>query len=142
MICKWLEARVWGIARGWWALLCAILFVCLAAWAISAMTGGATARTEAKLNRNTADAAMASGKDAVATIGAQGAAEQAVDALTKENDHAIRNAEGAGAPVPPAVAAAGRFSLCKRAAYRGTAECMQFTPATGMESRGAGGTAP
>lgn len=145
MICKLLERALdtaRGMRWGWWMLIGMALAVLLAAWALSAMTGGTTARTEAKLNRNVAEAAMASGQDAVATIGAQTAAEQAADALTKENDDAIRNAEGAGAPVPPAVAAAGRFSLCKRAAYRGSAECMQFTPATGMEAGSAGGTAP
>ncbi|MFA7597012.1 MAG: hypothetical protein WCY92_11720 [Novosphingobium sp.] len=130
-----------GLERGWW-LAIILGFGGLLILANYAISGGKSARTEAKLARNQTEAAMASGSDAVATIGAQGTAEDAVDALTRENDHAIRNAQGAAAPVSDAVDAAGRFSLCKRAAYRGSAECVQFTVAGGMEAGGSGGAAP
>ncbi|MDD3799363.1 MAG: hypothetical protein PHE36_09325 [Novosphingobium sp.] len=143
MICKWLGTKaLFGLARGWWALIAAILTVALALFILSALTGGKTARTEAKLARNQTEAAIASGMDAVATIGAQGAAEDDVDALTRENDHAIRNAQGADAPVSDALATAGMFSLCKRAAYRLHPECMQFTVAGGVEGGRSGRTAP
>lgn len=82
--------------------------------------------TEVKLGRNTTEAALESGRDAVGTVGAQGAAEDAVDTITEENENAIRNAEGADASVAPAADAAGRASLCKRAAYRERPECMQL----------------
>jgi hypothetical protein len=85
----------------------------------------ATARTEARLQTNQTGAAMASGADAVETLGQTAAAEAAADTITRENDRAIRNAPGAGAPVDPAADAAGRASLCRRAAYRGRPECLQ-----------------
>ncbi|WP_156495375.1 hypothetical protein [Croceicoccus estronivorus] len=142
MLCKWLGTTTLRLANGWWVAIWAVLLAVVAGWALSAVTGGKRAQAEAKLARNRADAALASGQDAVATMGAQGAAEQAVDTLTRENDHAIRSAEGAAAPVPSAVAAAGRIGLCKRAAYRGRAECLQFTPAPGMESGRSGRADP
>lgn len=129
MICKWLGMKALGLTRGWWTLIGLALLALVIMWGIGALTSGATARTEARLNRNMADAAIASGQDAVATIGAQATAESRVDAQTKENENAIRNAEGADAPVSPAVGTALRASLCKRTAYRFDPECLQFTPA-------------
>lgn len=129
MMCKWLDTQTLGLARGWWTLIVLVLIVLAVMWGMGTLTSGATARTEARLHRNTADAARASASDAVTTIGAQATAESTIDAQTKENDHAIRNAEGADAPVSPAVSAAVRISLCKRAAYRDQPECLQFTPA-------------
>lgn len=84
-----------------------------------------TAKTEAKLSTNQTGAAIASGADAIDTIGKSAAAEAAGDTITRENDRAIREAPGAGASVDPAVDAAGRSSLCRRAAYRGHPECLQ-----------------
>lgn len=84
-----------------------------------------TAKTEVRLSNNQTGAAIASGADAVDTIGKSAAAEAAADTITRENDRAIREAPGAGAPVDPAVDAAGRASLCRRAAYRGRPECLQ-----------------
>jgi hypothetical protein len=88
-----------------------------------------TAKTEAKLSANQAGAALASGKDAVDTLGKTAAAEANTDTITEENERAIRQAPGADAPVDPAVHDAGLRSLCRRAAYRGKPECVQFAPA-------------
>lgn len=104
----------------------AMILALAAWWLIAALTGGSRAKTEAKLNRNVAGAALDSGSDAVGTMGEQHAAEVAADALTRENDHDIRNARGADAPVDPAASAAGLRSLCKRAAYRQRPECLQY----------------
>lgn len=107
------------------ALLALVVVVLLA----NALLGGKRAAVEARLNGNLAGAAVQSGADAVQTVGAQGASETTIDAQTKENDHAIRAAPGAGAPVDPAAHNAGLGGLCKRAAYRLDARCVQFTPA-------------
>jgi hypothetical protein len=88
-----------------------------------------TAKIEAKLNQNQTGAALESGADAVGTIGAQGAAEDDVDRITRENEREIRQAEGADVPVHPDVHSAGMRALCQRAAYRGRRECLQLAPA-------------
>lgn len=104
------------------------LFVLVVALGIrSALIGNA--KVETRLARNQAEAATQSGSDAVETVGRQQSAEVATDTITKENDHAIRSAQGADAPVAPAAAAAGRASLCRRAAYRERPECVQHAPA-------------
>lgn len=94
----------------------------------SCQTAG-TARTKAKLATGQAGAAIESGGDAAQTIGNQAAAEAATDALTRENEHAIRTAPGANAPVDPAARDAGLRALCRRAAYRGDPKCMRFAAA-------------
>lgn len=86
------------------------------------------AKTEVKLAKGQAGAAVASGSDAVETLGNQQAAEVAADAITKENGDAIRNAQGADAPVNPAVRDAGFASLCRRAAYHSNPKCVQHAP--------------
>lgn len=87
------------------------------------------ARRAAQLARDQGGAAMASGQDAVATVGNTAATEQATDTLTRDNEREIKAAAGAGAPIDPAVAAAGLRSLCSRRVYRRDPKCMQFTPA-------------
>jgi hypothetical protein len=88
-----------------------------------------TAKTEARLNRNQTEAALASGADAVGTIGDQTGREAAIDAITKENSDAIRSAPGADTPVPAAVDAVARERLCRRAVYRQRPECLQYPAA-------------
>lgn len=107
------------------AVLALLVVVALA----SALLSGSRAKVEARLNGNRADAAIGSGEDAVRTVGNQAAAETATDAITRENDHAIRSAPGADAPVDPAASDAGLRGLCRRAAYRRDPRCLQFTPA-------------
>lgn len=106
----------------------AVVVMLAALWLLGALTSGQRAKSEAKLGRNTTEAALGSGRDAVATVGQQSAAEDAIDATTKENAHAIHNAEGADAPVAAPARDAGLASLCRRAAYRQRGECVQFTP--------------
>jgi type II secretory pathway component PulM len=98
-------------------------------FAVHSCQSARTAKTEARLNSNQTEAAMSSGSDAVNTVGEQGGREAAIDAATKENTDAIRNAEGADTPVPPAVSAATRERLCRRAAYSQRPECLQYAPA-------------
>lgn len=84
-----------------------------------------TASASAALNRNAAGAAIASGQDAVGTVGAVSASEAATDAIGRTNDADIRKAEGAAEPVPAAVDTAGRNALCLRAAYRRDPRCLR-----------------
>lgn len=112
-----------------------VVLIGLAAFLIAVIGGvhscrlAQTAKTEAKLSANQTGAALASGKDAVDTVGQTAARDAATDTITRENDRAIRNAPGAAAPVDPAAHAAGLASLCRRAAYRGKPECLQQPPA-------------
>lgn len=116
-------ARIAGIA------IAALMLIAFAVVVIHQLTSGKRAKIEARLGRNQVEAASKSGADAVNTIGAQHAAEGAIDDLTRSNADDIRAAEGADAPVSPAAAAAGRRSLCKRATYRERPECLQHAPA-------------
>lgn len=83
-----------------------------------------TAKTQADLAKGQAGAAMESGQDAVNTIGNRMGADAAGDALTRENEDAIRNAEGASAPVAAGVRDAGLASLCRRDSYKHDARCV------------------
>ena len=84
-----------------------------------------TAGAEASLSRETAGAAIASGKDAARTVGAVGASEAAIDATGRTNDAEIRKAAGADQAVPAGVDTAGRNALCLRAAYRRDPRCLR-----------------
>jgi hypothetical protein len=80
-------------------------------WLYSTIT--ARPKAEARLGKNTTEAAIGSGKDAVATVGARGAAESDLD---KEVGNATRNIENA--PDGAAADAAGRDGLCRIAGDR------------------------
>lgn len=82
------------------------------------------AKTETRLNKGQAGAAVESGRDSVNTVGNRAATDAAGDAITRENDNAIRNADGASAPVADGVRDAGIASVCRRAAYRGDPRCV------------------
>jgi len=106
-----------------------VLGIAAALALVLAVRGCSGAGTKAKLATGQAGAAANSARDTVQTIGNQAAAEDQADAITKENDRAIRSAPGANAPVDPAARDAGLRALCRRAAYRGDAKCLQFAPA-------------
>lgn len=97
-----LPARVIGIAL---SVAIGLLLLALLAWQL---TSGKRAKVEAKLGRNTTEAALQSGKDAVATVGARSAAESDLD---KEVGNARQNIENA--PDGAAADAAGRAGLCR-----------------------------
>lgn len=116
-------AGLWVLA----GVLAALALGTVLLW--NAWGAASTAKTEAKLGANQTGAAIASGADAVATLGQSARAEAATDSITRENDRAIREAPGADAPVDPALRDAGLRSLCRRAANRGKPECLQLAPA-------------
>ena len=104
----------------------AIALIGFGLWMSGHLASGKRATVEARLNANRADAAIATASDAVASIASQAAAEAAHDQLTRENEDEIRNAPGAAAPVDPRLHDAGLRSLCRRAAYRDSQQCLQF----------------
>jgi hypothetical protein len=101
----------------------AIIALLVAVLSVSKCQYDSTAKTEIKLSKGQAGAAVASGSDAVQTTGNQAASETAADQVTRENADAIRHAEGADAPVTAAVRDAGLGALCRRAAYKDNPRC-------------------
>lgn len=109
----------------------AIIFAALAlvallslAFAVKSCGDSRTAKTQAKLSTGQAGAAIESGKDAANTIGNRMDTDAAGDAITRENSDAIHNAQGADAPVAPAVRDAGIASLCRRPSYQRDPRCV------------------
>lgn len=105
-------------------VLVAIFAVVLA---IQAWNTSSRAKTETRLSNNQTEAALNSGTDAVETLGEQSGREDQTDAITKDNDNAIRKAPGADAAVNPDLDAVARERLCRRTVYRLRPECLQFT---------------
>ncbi len=97
-----------------------------------------SARAEASLSAETAKAVSESGKDAIGAVGAVSGRNSDSDAITRENSDAILHAPGADAPVPAGLAGAARDGLCRRAAYRCSAECLRRAAAAGVAGAGAG----
>lgn len=87
------------------------------------------AAAEARVERESGDAATKSGADAVSTLGGAGKRENTIDQTVRENENEIRKASGADTPVDDAVDAAGRRSLCRHASNSRNPDCMQH-PAT------------
>ena len=92
-------------------------------WLVATLMDGKRAKVEAELNRNVAESALESGKDAVGTVGAQQAKEAASDAVGRENSASIHAAPGADAKVDPGVKAARLKALCRRASTQGDPRC-------------------
>lgn len=92
-----------------------------------------SAATEKRVERAQSGATVESAKDAIATQGAAQERETASEELTKTNEKEIRHAEGANEPLPGAVTAAGRDSLCRRASYRSSKYCLQRSTPAGVD---------
>ncbi len=78
------------------------------------------------LERAQGTAAQESSRDAINTVSGAGEREAESADLTRENEKEIRNAQGADERVGAGVNAAGRRSLCRRAAYRDDPKCRVF----------------
>lgn len=105
-----------------WIMIATIgLLIALIGPSMCRKINGEAAR--ARLGEATATAASRNGEDAVATVGAAARREQQSDALTRDNEKEIRNAQGADVPVDPAVRDAGLGGLCRRPAYRDDQRC-------------------
>ncbi len=105
------------------AALTALLIALAVWWLYSTWT--AKPKAEARLGKNTTEAAQASGKDAVNTVGQASDREAKIDDLTRTNERDIRNAQGADAAVAAPARDAGLRSLCSRASYRLDPRCVQ-----------------
>jgi len=106
-------------------LIVAVAAVLVTWWAYSSFVENRSAKTEISLIENQTEATLESGVDAVSTVTETARGERETDAITKENDREIRNAEGANAPVTDTARDAGFASLCRRAAYREHPKCLQ-----------------
>lgn len=95
----------------------------------TALFGGHAARVQAKIESNRADAAISTASDAANTVAEVASSDAAIDAVTQENERAIRSAPGAHETVDAGVHDAGVLSLCRYAAYRSSKDCLQFSPA-------------
>jgi hypothetical protein len=99
---------------------CAVAALVIAVLMVGKCSYDRRARTEVNLAKGQAGAAVASGTDAVGTVGNRMAADAAGDTTVMETKDAIDNATDAGG-----VTAAGRSGLCGLAGNRGKPECMR-----------------
>lgn len=120
--------RKWLAKPMVWALIACLIVVATLILA-ARIRNSSGEQTKAKLSQNMSDAAMESGRDAAEAMATKHAGDGAIDTLTRKNADVILNAEGADAPVSDAAHDAGVLSLCRRASYHGTEQCLQFTPA-------------
>lgn len=103
----------------------AMLFIA-AAVALSRCSSGRQQRAQGRVDAGQAGAFANSTADAIAVQQAAHGREDASEQLSRTNEEEIRNAQGASAPVDPAVRDAGLRSLCRRAAYRDSPRCKLF----------------
>lgn len=83
---------------------------------------------QSKVDRGQAGAARESAQEAIKTQGEVNKRGDASEDLTRTNEEEIRNAKGADQAVDPGVSAAGRNSLCRRAAYSNHPSCRVQQP--------------
>ncbi len=78
---------------------------------------------QARVERSQTDAASNSAADAIGTVAKAGEATAASEAMTRENERTIRDADGANDKVKPGVRDAGIASLCRRPVYINSERC-------------------
>jgi hypothetical protein len=105
------------------SLFLIVLLIIAAFVTVSRCTSGGQQRAQGRVTTGQAGAFANSTGDAIATQQAAHGREDASEQLSRTNEEEIRNAQGASAPVNPAVRDAGLRSLCRRAAYRDSARC-------------------
>lgn len=86
-----------------------VLLALAAWWLVATVTGGKSARVEAKLEAGRGDAMAESGADAVGTVGTRNTAEDETDHQVQEAQDAIDNAKDLGG-----ADAAARSGLCQQ----------------------------
>lgn len=100
-----------------WGFALALLLVVLG---LAKCTYDRSAKTEIRLSKGQAGAAVASGSDAVGTLGNRMQADAAGDQIVEEATDNVQKAVDARG-----VTAAGRSGLCQLAGYRRKPECMR-----------------
>lgn len=130
LIAGWLA--IGAIALLWWLVF---------GRAHVAEVKAATAKVEAATSTATAGAAQQTLH--IVTDNARTIA--AIDALSRENTHAIETAPGASVSVDPALDRAGRAALCMRTAYSADPGCAALRPnggSVGAAAADPGSSAP
>jgi type II secretory pathway component PulM len=117
-----LRVARWGVIAGIAAI--ALAAICFAAWWLiirpaNARADAAQAHVQAATSAGTAAAAQ----DTLKIVVAHDGIAAAIDALTRENDHAIHAAPGATESVGADLDRAGRAALCLRRAYQSDPGC-------------------
>lgn len=100
-----------------------VLILVLAGLLLRSCDQRRNAASNARVAQSQTEAAQQSAKDAIDAVGASAARETASEALTRENEKAIRAANGADQAVDPAVRDAGLAALCKRSSYANDPRC-------------------
>jgi hypothetical protein len=111
----WIAAAIAAV------MILGIVFFLVLAWDASRRAAG-----EARVGAAMGEARGKSAAEAVETVAAGAARDAATDDITRENADAIHRAPGADQAVHPDVHRAGLASLCRRAAYRGSEQCVQL----------------
>lgn len=124
----WHLKPLFGVARWIWIAAATALIVLAVWWVISSLTSGQTAKTQARLGTNQTEAALASGTDAVQSVGRTVEYERRVDVITRETERVIREAPGADAPVDPDLDRIARERLCQRTTYIEHPDCLLDAP--------------
>lgn len=107
----------------------AVLVLFLALWGPATCQKMRSQQAQSKVDQAQGDALRNSAGDAINTQSGVNEREREGEALTRTNEKEIRDAEGAGDRVNPAVHGAGLRALCRRAAYRDDPRCrVQPTP--------------
>jgi len=109
-------------------IVAALVFLGLIGFGVTQCQKRRSEAAQGRVERGQAGAAANSAADAIGTVARSGEAEAASETLTRTNEKEIRDAQGANDPVNPAVSAAGRNSLCRRAAYRDDPKCKLRQP--------------
>ena len=117
-----------GVARWVWALGALLVLALAAWWLVSSLTSGKAAKTQARLSTNQTESALASGTDAVQTVGRTNESERRIDVITRETERVIREAPGANAPVDPDLHSLAIERLCRRTTYLEHPDCLQHSP--------------
>ncbi len=103
-----------------------VLLALLALYVPSCLQKQRSQAAQARVDASQAAAAQDSAKDAIGTVARSGEDQAASEALTADNERAIRAAEGANERVNTDVHTQGLIALCKRAAYRDAPRCAPF----------------
>lgn len=100
-----------------------LVLVGLALYIPSCVQKQRSAAAQARMNDARGEAAVASGKDASEAQATVNRNEVASEALGRENERTIRNAQGSDAVVAAPARNAGMLALCRRQSYRDSEQC-------------------
>ncbi len=93
---------------------------------VASIIHGQREAAQNKVDAGMGQARSESAADAMQTVERAHDAQAQSEALSRENEDAIRNAPGANQAVDPRVSDVARRRLCERASLRRTPECLQL----------------